>query len=107
MAAEAAGAGEAGDALPHGQVRHPVAQGADHACVLRAGHERQGRLDLVLVLHDQQVGEVQARRFDFNQHFAGLGHGGRHLRPLQGIDAGGRGTQPSLHECLLLFSSRE
>ena len=39
------------------------------------GHKGQRRLHLVLVLHDEQVGEVQAGGLDLDEHLARLGGG--------------------------------
>ena len=79
------------------QVRHAVADRLDHAGVLGARHEGQRRLDLVLVLHDQQVGEVEARGLDLDQHLAGLGLGRRQLLPLQRLDADRVLAKPCMH----------
>ncbi len=51
----------------------PSPTACDDAGVFGARHEGQGRLHLVLVLHDQQVGKVQARRLDLDQHLARAG----------------------------------
>jgi hypothetical protein len=75
VGAEAAGAGQARDVLAHAQLRHAFSHGGHHAGVLGTGHERQRGLHLVLVLHDQQVGEVEAGRLDFHQHFPAFGCG--------------------------------
>ena len=56
--------------------------GIDHARELGARHERQRRPDLVLALHDQQVGEVQAGGADCDAHLARAGL--RHRNGLQG-----------------------
>jgi hypothetical protein len=97
VGAEAARARQAGHALAHGQVAHAFAHGLDHACILRARHEGQRRLHLVLVLHDQQIGEIQAGRLDFEQHLPGARRGRGQLRPLQLVYARGRGAKPSVH----------
>jgi hypothetical protein len=98
MRAEAAGAREAGHVLPDLKVLDAFAYGLDDAGVFGTRHKGQGRLDLVFVLHDQQVGEIQAGRLDFNQDFAGLGLGRRQFFPGQGVYAGGIFTKPGLHE---------
>ncbi len=50
--------------------------------------QRAEGLDLVLVLHDQQVGKVQAGGLDLQQYLAGAWLGCGLLGPLQGLDPG-------------------
>ena len=83
--------------LAHRQVLNAFAYGLHHTRVLGAGYKGQGRLDLVLVLHNQQVGKVQGGCLDFNQHFAGFGHGCGQLLPDKGIYAGGVVAKPGMH----------
>ncbi|MCY1536104.1 hypothetical protein D9M68_715460 [compost metagenome] len=97
VGAEAAGAAEAGHALAHLQVLHAFPHRAHDARVFGARHKGQGGFHLVLVLHDQQIGEIQAGGLDFNQHFARLGLGGRQFFPHQGFDADRVFAQPGLH----------
>ena len=94
---EAAGAGQAGDVLADPQIGDASAYGPHHAGIFGAGHKRQRRLDLVFVLHDQQVGEIQARRLDFDQHFARPGLRRGQFGPAQGVNAGGGFTKPGMH----------
>jgi hypothetical protein len=97
VGAEAAGAGQAGHRLADLQLRHAFAQGRHHAGEFGTGHEGQGGLVLVLVLHDQQVGKVEARRLHLDHHFARAGGGRRHFLPLQCFDADRVFAEPGLH----------
>ena len=103
--AEAAGAAEGGDVIADLQVPDAFADRLDDAGVLGARDEGQWRLHLVLVLHDQDVGEVQARGLDRDAHFAGLRLGRGQFLPDQGIDADGVLAQPGMHGSLLVFGS--
>jgi hypothetical protein len=97
MRAEAARAAERRDRVTDLQVRHAGADGFDHASVFGARHERQRRLHLVLVLHDQQVREVQARSADRDTHFILLRLGRGQLFPAQRLDADRVLAKPGMH----------
>ena len=98
VGAKTTGAAQAGHGLAYLQVLYAFTDCLHDACVFRAGHKGQGRLHLVLVLHDQQVGEIQAGGLDFNQHLARLGLGRGSFGPGQGVDAHRVFTKPSVHE---------
>jgi hypothetical protein len=57
------------------RVLHAFADFLDDAGELAPGRERQRRLELVLVLDDQHVGEIHARRLHRDHDFAGPGRG--------------------------------
>ena len=65
----------ADDAIAGFESRDVATDGRDNAGRLVTGYERQGRAHLVLARDDQDVGEVQARRFDVEGHLAIAGHG--------------------------------
>jgi len=97
---EATGACEARNALPGLEVRHAFANRRDDPRVFRTRNERRRRLELVLVLDDQDVGEVQARGLDLDEHFTRLGLRRRQFLPLDRIEAGGVFAQPGMHVAL-------
>jgi hypothetical protein len=97
MGAKPAGATQAGHGLSNLEVLDAFTHRANHPGVFRARHKGQGRLHLVFVLHDEQVGEIQAGGLYLDQDFTGLGFGGGQLGPFQGFDADGVFTQPSMH----------
>ena len=76
VATKAARATQAGHGLADLQVGDAFAHRLHDASVFRSRHKGQGGLHLVLVLHDQQVGKIQAGGLDFDQHFARFGRGG-------------------------------
>lgn len=89
-------------ALTHLQMGDAVAHGLHDARELRAGHERQGWLDLVLVLHHQQVGKIQACRADLDEDLARLGSRVGQFCPRLRPDASvWVGEISGVHECLL------
>jgi hypothetical protein len=59
--------------------RDAVADGLDDARQLASRGKRQRRLQLVLVLDDQHVREVDARRFDRDDDFARTSHRRRNV----------------------------
>ena len=65
--------GEAGHGLADLEVRDPLANRLNHPCIFRAGHKGECRLDLVLVLHNQQVRKIQASSMNFHQYLACTG----------------------------------
>ena len=97
MRGEPARARKTGHMLAHLEMFDTFAHGLHHAGVFRARHKGQGRLDLVFVLHDQQIGKVQAGSLDFQQHLAGAGLRCGLLGPFQCFDAGGGGAEPCVH----------
>ena len=97
VGAKAARARQAGHVLAYLQVGHPFAHGLHGTGIFRARHKGQGGFHLVLVLHDQQVGEIQARRLDLDQHLARFGLGGGQLLPGEGVNAGRVLAKPCMH----------
>jgi len=79
-------------------MRDAVADGLDDASQLAARRKRQRRLHLVFVLHDEQVGKVQARSADGDPNLPGLRLGSGHFFPDKGLDANGILTKPSMHD---------
>ena len=65
---EAAPAGQGHDPVAGAQVRDLLADRLDHAGRLAARGEREGRLELVLALNDQGVGEVDPGGMYLDQH---------------------------------------
>ena len=59
--------------------RHAVADRLDDARQLAPRRKGQRRLHLILVLDDQDVGEVDTRRLHCNHHFARTRHRRRHV----------------------------
>jgi hypothetical protein len=104
MGAEASGTDERRNGVAHLELRDACSNGFDDARELRSGHERQSRLELVLVLHDQQIREIQARRADGHAHLAGSGLGRREFLPRQRFDACWLFAEPCVHRLLLVCS---
>ena len=65
---EGAGDGRPHDPVAHGDVTHAVRHLRHHAGELAAGHERRRDRELVLVRHQQHVGEVHGRGLDAHPH---------------------------------------
>src|SRR5690606_14771296 len=66
----AAPAERADDALTHFHIGHARTDAFDHARDLAARRERPLGFELVFVFDDERVGEVHARRFHRDYHFA-------------------------------------
>ena len=82
------------------QVRYAFAHGLNYARVFGAGHKGQGRLHLVLVLNNQQIGKVQRSGFDLDQHLARFGAGCWQLLPAQFVYANRVLAKPGMHGVL-------
>ena len=95
--AKTAGARQAGHALADLEVGDAFAHRLDTASVFGTRHKGQGRLHLVLVLHDQQVGEVQTGGLDGDAHLSGARHRRGQLFPGQGVDTDRVFTEPGMH----------
>ena len=67
---KAAGTRQAGHVLPTCRCFTPLTHCDHGACVFGPGARRAGGLHLVLVLHDQQVWEIQAGCLDFDENLA-------------------------------------
>jgi hypothetical protein len=102
---EAAHAAERRDGVADLELRHAVAHRVHHAGVFRARHERQRRLHLVLVLHDQQVGKVEAGRADGDPHFARLRLRRGQFLPRQGFGADRVVADPGMHGVISIRTS--
>ena len=95
-----------GHAAPAGVAQHPVADldvgdpladRLDDAGDLAARRERPRRLELVLILDNQHVGEVHPHRLDRHNGEAGLGLRARHVLQHQGVRAAHGLAQQRLH----------
>ena len=78
------------DAIADGELRDAAADGGDDARHLAARRERHGRLELVLAVRDEDVGEVDAAGLDVDQDLARRGDG---LGDLVDLERGGTGER--------------
>jgi len=102
MRREAAHSAECRHRITDLELRHAVADGIDDARVFGARNERERRLDLVLVLNDQQIREIQARGSNRHPHLAGLRLGRRQFLPRECFRADRVVANPGVHGVISL-----
>ncbi len=94
---ESAGPRQTRHGLAHFQMFHLTADGFNHASVFRARHKGQGRLHLVFVLYDQQIGKIQTGGLNANQDLICPRRGRGQFGPLQCLYTNRVLAKPSFH----------